>query len=657
MIVHVALPIPLEKRFSYSVPHSWQPHALPYSRVIVPFHNRTAAGFITGIAGEEARDLKEIHEVVDIFPLLNDNLIELCDWASVHYVTPMGLVLKYAPPSHLHLEKYLVIHDMPGVATPLNNIPLKKAYKSHGKEAVFSLYRDGSIGLHDVLTNRPFEQFNSSRTLWPDAPEATNSLFMGALRNRLAHYTCLVSDCLQKGQNVLMLLPDYYLTGDYFFRAFQDEFPGRVFWYGSTIKGKARMETYLRTRHTGGSLILGNKNCAFLPAADLGLVIVERPEEDHYRNEEGFKFNAAHLALKRAEIEGIPAVFGTSSPSLEISRYVEEGKMVVIHDPAWGIKPHHGVKLEKSVAQYDPLPDDLLDLVRDAIEKEVRIAIYTPRKDYSSYIQCLECKTLFSCPVCNGILTYQKEKNVLACGTCGNEFPYEEQCPQCGGSLIRFSRIGAEYLEERLRDLFPECPIVKITGETARKEILRLRKETRKSPLIVVGTQTLGSFYDLKTEKLILVGWEELSRISGYRASEKMFHVLQHLIDALDPDEVHFLMERKRRVDPAGFLDPAEFSPSELERRQIADFPPYSRLFLIEIQKKNESAGIKTVDKIREILEKEGYTGPITGPLYQKREKHEWRIILKGNDESLCRSLLRLYDLPDVRIEADPLYL
>jgi primosomal protein N' (replication factor Y) len=657
MIIHVALPIPLEKRFSYLVPDKWQPFAKPYSRVIVPFHNRSATGFITGTAGEELKGLKEIHEVVDIFPLLSGSLIKLCEWASPHYVTPLGLVLKYALPSNLHLERYLVISSEPGGASSLDGVPLKKALKSRGKEAIFSLCREGAIGVTDILSGKPFEGFDPLHAWSPQAPGPTNDIFVGPVRDRLAHYTSLITDCLQKGKNTMVLLPDYYLTGDYFYRAFLEEFPGRVLWYGSSLKGKSRMETYFKTRVEGGHLILGNKSCTFLPAADLGLIVVERPEEDHYRNEEGFKFNAALLALKRAELEGIPVVFGTASPSTEMSRYLMEGRFRALRGRSQDTRPHHEVKLEKNMALYDPLPDDLLELIGKSVTNNERIAVFTPRKDYSSYIQCLDCKTLFSCPVCNGIMTYQKEKNSLVCPVCMSEYPYKERCTQCGGSLIRFSRIGAEYLEEHLRSLFPDCPVVKITGETAKKEVARLRKKSENSPLILVGTQTLGSLYGLKTDRLLLVGWEELSRISGYRASEKMFHILHHLLDALDPEEVHFFMERRKRVDPAPFFDVEGFCGSELERREIADFPPYTRLFLVQIEKKMESGGSKTIAKIRNILSEQGYTGPVTGPLYQKRANHQWRIILKGNEESLCRSLLRLYDLPDVRVEADPLYL
>ena len=66
------------------------------------------------------------------------------------------------------------------------------------------------------------------------------------------------------------------------------------------------------------------------------------------------------------------------------------------------------------------------------------------------------------------------------------------------------------------------------------------------SPLIIAGTQAMANMYGFGVDTLILVGWEELSRTSGFRANEKMFHILIHLVDALKPEEVHFCMERKK---------------------------------------------------------------------------------------------------------------
>jgi primosomal protein N' (replication factor Y) len=627
-----------------------------FLRVAVPFRMRSLTGWVTEIKaeGEHGIGLKDVLAVSDLFPLVDGTMERLTYWASQYYITPLGLVLKHALPSGHEIEKYLSAQmDSCSGEPPM---AMKKALASLGREKVISLRNAGSLRMYNTFDGSPFEPLPPTReSMRSDTPG--NTLFLGGIESRLEYYSSLIRDRLAKNENILMLLPDYHQTGNYFSRAFLEKFPGKVLWYSSAVKAKTRMETYFKAQSGGGYLILGTRNCVFLSICDLGLVIVEHQEEDFYRNEENFRFNASTVAIERARLVGVSAVVGTASPSTEIWREAEEGRVSVVEK---GLPTNRGFTesiLEKNIAVYDGLPKELTETIAARIRESRRIALYTPRKDYASYIRCLECKTLFSCPVCHAAFSYRKSTNSLVCAACGRKSPYEEKCGQCGSELIRFSSIGAEYLEEHVRRLFPHVPVARITGETPKKELDLLKKIPADSPLVIAGTQALANMYGFTVNTLILLGWEELSRISGYRAHEKMFHILIHLIDALNPEEVRFFMERKRRADPSLFLDVREFCREELARRKAADFPPYARFFLVDVKKKNEKTGLKTVNGIKNMLAEIGYTGGIIGPLFQKRERLHWRMILSGNGDPLYRLLMGLYNIPDVRIEADPLYL
>lgn len=105
MIIHVALPIPVRKAFSYAVPDRWVPFIKPLLRVKVPIKNRDFIGFIVGIDEGDAAGFKEIREVIDPFPLLGENSLQLAEWASHYYIAPKGLVLRYALPAGLPIEQ------------------------------------------------------------------------------------------------------------------------------------------------------------------------------------------------------------------------------------------------------------------------------------------------------------------------------------------------------------------------------------------------------------------------------------------------------------------------------------------------------------------------------------------------------------------------
>ena len=651
MIVHVAVPIPVGKAFSYTVPDVWLPFVQPLVRVRVPLTHATLTGFVTGIESGYDGSLKDIIEVADVFPLMSDELVRLAEWASRYYVTPMGLVLKYALPATLRCEKYLKIEALSDELGDLDDLSFKKACGLLGKEALLRHHKDGAIGLRDIFTDRDFSPFEKGGAAICSPPKR---LLVGGVRARLDYYGNSIAEHLSRGENILVLVPDYQTAGQYFYQRLLARFPGRIRWYGSSIKAKERMETYFRARSEGGFVILGNKSCLFLPILHNGLIIVERPEEEGYRNEEAVKFNAVTVALKRAEIEGVPIVLGSVSPPVELFKQVLDGGLTLVeHDlPEPGARRE--VIMETGISSTGTVPEELVAIVSDILEKKGRIAIYTPRKDYSSHLKCLDCKALFVCPVCKGTLSYQKWRESLICVGCGKVFDYEERCLQCGSTFIRFSNVGAEYLEKKLKETFKDVPVLRVTGETLREKVKELSGLSDESPAILIGTQAMSKLYDFKVAKLVMIEWEELRRVGGYRAGEKMFQILANLVDALGPEEVHFFMTRKKKVNLGDFVDYKVFYKDELEKRRVALFPPYVRIFLLEIERESEARGTQLVEKIQALVQARGLSEYIAGPLMQKRRKYRWKMMLKGDESVLSDALRAVRDLPGVRVEADP---
>jgi len=651
MIVHVSLSIPVTKTFSYVAPDEWGPYIRKYSRVIVPFHNKTLTGFVAGF--EEGIDpgFKEIIEVRDLFPLLTAPLADLVEWASRYYVAPLGVVLKYALPMNPHIERYLCVRSNARSSAALDNMPLGKVLKTTGKNALLQYLNEGSVTLFDTLTGSDFLPANAAETA---SAGEEKILYSGDIQNRLERYLRLVSANMEKGNNVLMLLPDYFSAGAYFYRILSETFKDRVVWYGSSIPLKKRMEAYFRARCDSGYLILGNKSSVFLPVNRLSCIIVERGEEDEYRNEEGFRFNPPTVAIQRAEIERTGLFIGSASPSIESYHHAQEKGFVFINNNWPGDRHYDEHMHEVSARSYGALLEEVVATVRGTLEHGESVAIFTPRKDYGSFIQCTECKKPFLCPLCEGVLNYHKETGRLTCSNCAGDFAFEEQCRHCGGNIIRFSQIGAEYIEEHLKKTFPQYPVVRVSGDAGKKRARISLLPPGREPCVLIGTQPLSKLYDVHVHTLILFGWEDMRRMAGYRSDEKMFHVLVNLLDALTPEEIFFFMDTRKKVNPAYFLDAEAFYRDELKKRKDADFPPFTRMFLVEVVKKTKEAGLPIVKKIKEALVQQGLADRITGPLMQKKKVYRWKMILKGNSEALYQCLLNIYDIPGVRIEVDP---
>lgn len=672
MIVSVALTIPVHKAFSYAVPQHLEPFIKPYMRVTVPFHNRILKGYVISIDNKIDHSLKEILDLIDLFPLLNESIISLCQWTSHYYNAPLGQVLKYALPLNLSVEQYLIIKSKNGQTQHLDGTPLKKVLKSLSKEDLMKLHQSSMLDLIDVFSKKLFTSTTSQSSHFK---KHNKTLFIGGIEDRIKFYLKLISEHIARMENVIVLLPDYHASGKHFSSIISNVFKDSVYWYGSPEKLKNRNEAFFKAQNNTGIVILGNRSAAFLPVLNNGLILVEKDEADEHRNEEGFRFNTRVIAQKRAELEDIPIVCGSAAPSLEIYKHALEGGCTVINKSMPLKDKHIDVIIKSQLYEPGGLPEELVGAIEDTSKLNENIAIFTPRRFYASHLYCLDCKKPFLCGFCGGYLAYQKKGNMLICLSCNKSFVYSDRCPHCSGELIRFSQTGVEYLEEKLKDIFSKNSIVKVTAETledvlkskafssakrfsqSRREIYDDDDLKHFQPSILIGTQTLAKLYGLRTGLLILFGWEQMIKFSGYRAFEKMFQTLINLVDTLRPDRICFFMDEKKAVDIEQFIDLSLFYKNELQKRQFAEYPPYSRIFLISADKKDEQTTKRLIKRIKDLFEKHGYRNNITGTFIEKRLNGlQFKMVVKLPENSyLPEKLLDVYSLPDVRIEPDPL--
>ncbi len=91
----VALPVPLDKQFTYVVPGPVSGRVRPGCRVLVPFGTRQLVGVVlsTHCNGPDFRP-KPVKELLDDDPSLGEDLLGLAQWVAGYYCTPIGEILK-----------------------------------------------------------------------------------------------------------------------------------------------------------------------------------------------------------------------------------------------------------------------------------------------------------------------------------------------------------------------------------------------------------------------------------------------------------------------------------------------------------------------------------------------------------------------------------
>ncbi|MEE4609136.1 MAG: primosomal protein N' [Desulfobacteraceae bacterium] len=101
-VVEVAVALPVFGTFSYRVPEIWTDAAAAGVRVLVPFKNRRATGYVLGPGEAPAGvDLLPIEDVLDAVPLLSEGMIPWLRWMADYYLHPLGEVIRTALPGGL----------------------------------------------------------------------------------------------------------------------------------------------------------------------------------------------------------------------------------------------------------------------------------------------------------------------------------------------------------------------------------------------------------------------------------------------------------------------------------------------------------------------------------------------------------------------------
>ena len=103
-LVSVALPVGLDRAFTYIVPAEWTSAPEAGARVLVPFGARGLVGVVREVAGEPTGGkLRRLEETLDPpgAPSLTPGLVRLCEWVQDYYVAPVGEVYRLALPGLL----------------------------------------------------------------------------------------------------------------------------------------------------------------------------------------------------------------------------------------------------------------------------------------------------------------------------------------------------------------------------------------------------------------------------------------------------------------------------------------------------------------------------------------------------------------------------
>jgi primosomal protein N' len=116
----------------------------------------------------------------------------------------------------------------------------------------------------------------------------------------------------------LVLVPEIALTPQTVLR-FMARFK-RVAVLHSGLTATQRHQYWQQIMQGDADVVVGARSAVFAPLPGLGVIVVDEEHDSSYKQDQAPRYHARDVAIKRAQIEGVPIILGSATPSLEMYR-------------------------------------------------------------------------------------------------------------------------------------------------------------------------------------------------------------------------------------------------------------------------------------------------------------------------------------------------
>jgi len=465
-------------------------------------------------------------------------------------------------------------------------------------------------------------------------------------------YLRAVADALRIGRQALVLVPEITLTHQILGRL-RARFGDRLAVLHSGLRPSERLAQWERLRGGQTPIAVGARSVLFAPIEDLGVIVIDEEHDTAYKNEEGFRYHAHSLALRRARAASCPLILGSATPALETRHAAERNRLrrLTLRHRIGG-RPLPSVELVDLARERAVLPRGrklilsalLLRGIREALSEKGQCILFLNRRGFSTQIVCFECHHVERCKHCDIALTYHSRDDRLRCHYCDFQTPPPEVCPACGAREAALLGVGTERLEEEVRSHFPDARIARLDRDTAShgtgKAILHALRAGEVD--VLVGTQMVAKGHDFPGVRLVGVVNADLGlHFPDFRAAERTFQLLTQgagragrgaspgrvIVQSFNPG--HYA------IQPVLDHDYERFYAEEIAHRSELGYPPFGRLAQVVVSGTEEKAVRDAAAQLaRASRSGDGceVLGPAPAPIARLRGRHRFQLLVKGGD-------------------------
>ena len=707
----------VDREFVYIVPDRFRDIIKIGSRVKVSFGKMIIEGFVLDLFDnyKEDYELKEIIEVIDLEPILNNEMLELgkkiqeytlCSLISAYQVMlPKALKASIKTNINTKQNRYLVLNKSENVIRDyldackydkqkelLNELLINKKILVTSlnstintllkKELVKFIYEEDYRYKFDkiscdkkVILNE--EQKYAVEKVVSNLDKSITYLLYGVTGSgKTEVYMNIISKVIDKNKKAIMLVPEISLTPQIVSR-FVNRFGSQVAILHSGLSDTERYDEYRKIKEGKVSIVVGARSAIFAPFSDIGVIIIDEEHTATYKQENHPRYHARDIAILRSKYHNCPVILGSATPSLEsFARALNKNyELLTLKKRANNmVLPKVNVvdmkdEVKKGNFTFSEL---LVDKINEKISKGEQVILLLNRRGYSSMIRCSNCGEVEKCPRCDISLTYHKSSDSLRCHYCNYTKKAPSECVKCGSKDIKGIGLGTEKLEQEIIDKF-KARVIRMDADTTLKKGMheKIIKDFGEGKYdILLGTQMIAKGLDFPKVTLVGVINADISLcVPDFRSSERTFQLLSQVAGRAGrgeyPGEViiqtynseHYSIVYAKEHN---YLD---FYKEEMKIRKALNYSPYYFITLVKISCKDYEEGFKNANKIGEYLRKnlESDTiilGPTMASMFKVNNIYNYQCIIKYKKDVKLKEVLKYIDevyknISNVNVEID----
>lgn len=711
----------IDRPFTYKVPEEFNNEIKIGQIVKVPFGkgNKTSEGFILNLKNDDNIKFKtkNIAAILVKDPVIDEddiNLIEfLREKTLCKYIDAFRLLIPVGIMKGAKAKKKRVIvlknEDLSNIKNPDGYKKIIEFFKTNsGKYTKSELINEHSISqykLNKLIENEVLSieeesvfRYNdrvynkdSAKTLTIEQEniirEYINSddkmfLLKGVTGSgKTEVYMKLVERVLLEGKSAIILVPEIALTPQMIER-FKGRFGVNVALFHSKLSDGERFDEWFRVKEGKAKVIVGARSAIFLPAKNLGLIIIDEEHENTYKSEQNPKYQTKEVAEYLSELKGCKVILGSATPSIETYYRALTGEMKLLElNSRVDNKPMPPMKVidmrnELKGGNKSLFSRELFIAIQERLKRKEQIILFLNRRGFSTFVSCRSCGYVFKCDECDISMTYHKN-GLLICHYCGKTKREPRECPKCHSKYVKFFGAGTQRVEEEVKKYFNNVRILRMDVDTTRdkhsyERIYNTFKNGEAD--ILIGTQMVSKGLDFKNVTLVGILAADMSiNIPDYRAAERTFQIITQvagragrgdkqgevLIQTYTPQ--HYSLQYAVNYDYEGFYE------KEFTVRAMMKYPPFGKLLLINGTSKKEELLKNFMHKITMMIKPLVEScldieilGPIPCMISKVKENYRWQIVIKGEFDSYFSKNIKeiLYDenknvYNDIRISMD----